>query len=491
MNSQLLDVGLPRRKVASSWSERNDWRLLMMLLAVVDAVIVGASFSFAYALRFLSGWTIFQEGAIRPDFYLQFTLILVPLWIALHWVYGLYTPTNLFNGTQEYVRIFNAASLGILLVIVITFLQPDIVVARAWLLMAWFFILSGMVSGRFIMRRVVYAQWHNKRLLQRVVILGVNAESRAIVTQLREAENVGAEIVGFIDDHTPVGSEVVAGVRALGPVNAFEQIVNECGADSIIVADPSIVREQLVSMVGAIETMRRLDVCLATGIFDLLTIGFEVREQGSVPLLALNKNRITGLNALGKGLLDRIGALVGLILLSPILLLIALLVKLDSPGPIIHRRRVVGVGNQTFDAFKFRSMHVDGDAHLTPEMKEELEREGKLKDDPRVTRIGAFIRRASIDELPQLVNVLFGQMSLVGPRMIILDEMRHFGRWRHNLVTVRPGLTGLWQINGRSHLGYEERVRLDMHYIRNYSIWLDLYIIVRTISVVITGHGAF
>lgn len=152
---------------------------------------------------------------------------------------------------------------------------------------------------------------------------------------------------------------------------------------------------------------------------------------------------------------------------------------------------IVSCAPLPFDAFKFRTMYVDGNSRLSPAQRAELQEQGKLKDDPRITQIGRLLRRTSLDELPQLVNVLCGQMSLVGPRMITQDELRHFGRWQHNLLMVPPGLTGLWQISGRSNLGYEDRVRLDMHYIRNYSLWLDLYIIYRTIPIVIGGHGAY
>jgi exopolysaccharide biosynthesis polyprenyl glycosylphosphotransferase len=277
----------------------------------------------------------------------------------------------------------------------------------------------------------------------------------------------------------------------LGPVSAFEALVFETSADTVIIADTTLVRERLSTIYGAMEALRRLNVSLAPGLFEILNIGVHVHEQGSVPLLNLNKTRITGLHAIGKALIDRLGALFGLILLSPLLLIVAVLIRLDSPGPIIYRRRVIGVDHQNFDAFKFRTMRIEGEALLSPEQHTELSESGKLKNDPRITLLGRFLRRSSIDELPQLVNVLRGQMSLVGPRMITSEELRHFGRWRHNLLTVRPGLTGLWQVSGRSNLGYEDRVRLDMHYIRNYSIWLDIYIILRTIQVVVSGHGAF
>jgi lipopolysaccharide/colanic/teichoic acid biosynthesis glycosyltransferase len=154
----------------------------------------------------------------------------------------------------------------------------------------------------------------------------------------------------------------------------------------------------------------------------------------------------------------------------------------------------LGIGGLEFDAFKFRTMVVNGDEVLAnyPALQEELATTHKLKDDPRVTRVGRILRQLSLDELPQLFNVLLGQMSLVGPRMISLDEAKEYGRMKLNLLTVKPGLTGLWQVSGRSDLSYEERVRLDMDYVRNYSIWLDLQILFfQTLPVVLKGHGAY
>jgi lipopolysaccharide/colanic/teichoic acid biosynthesis glycosyltransferase len=175
------------------------------------------------------------------------------------------------------------------------------------------------------------------------------------------------------------------------------------------------------------------------------------------------------------------------------MLVIAVAIKFDSPGPILYRRRVVGVGGKQFDALKFRTMYLDADQRLAQdsELRRRFEENYKLKDDPRVTRVGRLLRRTSLDELSQIWNVLRGQMSLVGPRMITLEERVRYGKWRMNLSTVKPGITGLWQVSGRSDLSYEERVRLDMHYIRNYSIWLDLHLLWQTIPVVLKGHGAY
>lgn len=490
MSSQLLETTAPSVRAASD-ARRQDWRWVLTLIIVGDALCLAAGFILAYALRFLSDWRIFYDGDLRIGFYMTLTAVLIPGWLGLFALYKLYDRGHIFGGTEEYARLFNACTLGLVVVMISTFLLPELIIARAWLLLAWGLSVALVGCWRFGARRIVYRMRRGGKLRQRVIILGANGEGRAVAEQLVASPSAGVQILGFVDDHLEPGTMVLPDVPVLGSASAFQLIVEHHDTDSVIIADTALVRERLSTVYGAMEALRQLDVCLAPGLFELLTIGVQVREQGSVPLLTLNKNRITGLHAVGKGLIDRVGALLVLLILSPLLLVVAVLVSLDGPGPIIYRRRVVGVGNKTFDAYKFRTMHPDGDLLLTPQQRRELAEEGKLKEDPRVTRIGRLLRRTSIDELPQLVNVLRGQMSLVGPRMITVDELRHFGRWRHNLVTVRPGLTGLWQISGRSNLGYEDRVRLDMHYIRNYSTWLDFYIIYRTIAVVLKGHGAF
>jgi lipopolysaccharide/colanic/teichoic acid biosynthesis glycosyltransferase len=191
--------------------------------------------------------------------------------------------------------------------------------------------------------------------------------------------------------------------------------------------------------------------------------------------------------------LDYALALPGLLLIAPLFIFLALLVKLDSPGPIFHRRRVLGKDGRVFDAFKFRTMYVNGDEILAryPKLRQELNKNYKLKCDPRVTRVGTFLRKFSLDELPQLLNVLARDMSLIGPRIIAPDELSKYGQFSHSLVQVMPGLTGLWQVSGRSNTTYDERVALDMQYIADWSVWLDIKILLRTIPAVMKGDGAY
>jgi exopolysaccharide biosynthesis polyprenyl glycosylphosphotransferase len=489
--SQMVDIAQISLLRRASSARDTAWRRIRLWLVVGDLLVLTLAFTLAYALRFWTGWEIFQPGAMRPGFYAGVTLLFVPGWIGLFALYGLYNLRHLFHGSQEYALVFNASLLGVVMVIVISFLIPSFVIARAWLLLAWTLTVLLVSGWRFGARRYVYAQRHKGALMERTVIIGANAEGRAVAEHLSSWAGSGAQIVGFIDEQLPLGSEVLRGVPVIGSATALQTLIEQHRIDVAIVADTAIVRDRLPTIVGAMESLQQLDVRLAPGLFELLTTGVRVQEQGGVNLLALNKTRITGLHAFTKMMLDCMGALIGLTLLAPFFVLIAIAVYLDSGGPVIYRRRVVGVGKVPFDAFKFRTMHTNGDALLSDAQRQELRETGKLKHDPRITRVGRYLRKASIDELPQLVNVLLGQMSLVGPRMLTVEELSHFGRWQHNLLTVRPGLTGLWQISGRSDLGYEDRVRLDMHYIRNYSIWLDLSIILRTVPSLISGKGAY
>jgi lipopolysaccharide/colanic/teichoic acid biosynthesis glycosyltransferase len=193
-----------------------------------------------------------------------------------------------------------------------------------------------------------------------------------------------------------------------------------------------------------------------------------------------------------KRMIDIVGSGVILVLLSPLLLVLAFLIRLTDGSPIVHRRRVVGPSGD-FDAYKFRTMVRDADALLAadPELRQAFSVQFKLKSDPRVTRLGEWLRKYSLDELPQLINVFVGQMSLVGPRMITASELTKYGNHRELLLTVKPGLTGYWQVRGRQNVSYEERVQMDMHYIANWSLLLDLVILLQTPAKVIFGQGAY
>lgn len=467
---------------------------VVLALPVLDALFISVSFILAYHLRFKSSWLPYY-APFSPQFYWTLLSLLVPTWLLIFAIYGLYTPRYLFGGTREYARVVNACAVGVMAMIVLSFMYRGVEqpISRGWLLIYFSLSVFTIISYRFASRRLIYRLRQRGLFLKRSLIVGANQEGQVMAEQFRSVPTAGVHVVGFVDDTLTRGT-VVNGLPVFGNSKSLKTLVEEREIDELIVAPTSLSREAFLDIYRTFSSNGSgVEVKLSPGLFEILTTGATVQEVGSVPLVSLNRLRITGIDAFLKSALDYVGAAVGLILLLPFLLLIALLVKLDSPGPALYRRRVLGVGGQTFEAFKFRTMRVDADEYLEqhPELAEELEHNGKLKNDPRVTRLGKFLRKASIDELPQVINVLKGQMSLVGPRMISTPEWAQFGKWKHNLLTVKPGITGLWQVSGRSELSYEDRVRLDMHYIRNYTVWLDMRILFNTFGAVLRGRGAY
>lgn len=474
-------------------TKRGNIQYLLAILPLLDAFFICTSLALAYYLRFRNPWWPYH-GSFSTHFYSRLVYGLVPIWVIIFALYNLYHHDHLFSGTKEYSRIFNASTLGLMSVVLYSFLyrETNVDISRGWLLTAWGLSTIILILHRFAFRRLVYILRQHGFFRKRVVIVGANEEGEAIWQQFEVANQAGLDVIGFVDDVRPPNSSFID-LPVLGRTNDLKRLVYQYDLDELIVASTALSRETLLDIYRAFGTNGGAMVRLSPGVFELYTTGVRVTEEGSVPLVSLNKLRITGIDAFLKRTLDYVLAISGLVLLAPVFLLLAIAIKLDSPGPAVHRRRVIGTGNEEFDAFKFRTMRIDADEYLKnhPELKTEFEETGKIKNDPRITRLGRFLRKTSVDELPQLVNVIFGDMSLVGPRMITHAEMEKFGKWQHNRTTVKPGLTGLWQVSGRSNLSYPDRAKLDMYYIRNYTIWQDIRILFGTVGAVLRRDGAF
>ncbi len=475
---------------------RSDKGRFLAALVVVDMLALTAAFVLAYWLRFYVEITVAPGITPPPNVYVPLVSVLIPMWLLLFAVFGLYTPNSLLGGLGEYGRILNACTWGMMIVIIASFAfttMPPI--SRGWLLMAW--VLAGFLvcAGRFAARRVAYAARRNGHFVEQALIIGANQEAAVLVEQFASPHNTGIAVRGVI---TPTTADEDAarrlGIPLLGSLEGLGRTIEQHGIREVIVASSALSESQLLQITQEIGLHRNVSLRLSSGLYEVLTTGMHVTTIGSVPLMTVNRLRLTTGEMVLKSLSDMVFIVATLPLHLPLFVLIALLIKLDSPGPVFHRRRVVGVGGREFDAFKFRTMHVNGDEILAarPDLQELLGRDHKLKDDPRITRVGRFLRKVSLDELPQLINVILGQMSLVGPRMVHPSEVAKYGRMKDNLFTVKPGLTGMWQVSGRSDLSYEERVRLDMLYIRNYSLWLDYHILlVQTLPAVLKGRGAY
>ncbi len=479
-----------------SLTRRTRSLVLVVALVITDVAMVGLAFWLAYVVRFTLDLPLFYRDSAPNVFYYGALVVafIVPLWLGIFAVMGLYSSANLVGGVREYNLLFRATTTGLVPVAVLDFLVPTFLVARGWVLVAWGLAFLLVAIGRFAMRRIIYQLRGRGLFLAPAVIVGANQEGRWLAEQLLKSRHSGLKLVGFVDEKVPAGTLLFHNLPALGSVDQMDKLIRRYGIEEVVLATSAISsRDRMLELFKRYSNSDQVNLRLSSGLYEIITTGLQVQELGYVPLVNVNKVRLTGFDSVLKLALDYCLTIPGLLAILPLLALLALAIKLDSPGPVIYRRRVMGLNGKQFDAFKFRTMHVNGDRILDqhPELKAELARTHKLKNDPRVTRVGVFLRKFSLDELPQLLNVLAGEMSLVGPRMIAPQEMAQYNQWGLNLLTVRPGLTGLWQVSGRSDVSYEDRVRLDMYYIRNWTIWLDLQILFQTFPAVIRSRGAY
>lgn len=462
-------------------------------LVLLDATSVATGFALAYLVRFAVGIPFLEVLPQRPTFYSQIAFWAVPVWLAIFAMFGLYDQRHLFYGFREYIQVVNAGTIGVIAVIVISFLDTTLIISRGWLLLVWALAILTACIARFCARRVVRYARIRGALATPTIIVGTNDEARALADHFLADPGSGLHLLGFVETGVGPNEHVGASPTVLGDLSDLNSLIQEQAVREIVVATTAVTRDQLLDLYRTHGPLGDIEIRLSSGLFEILTTGVSVREISSVPLITPDRFRITGMDAILKSVLDYVGATIGLIVLSPLMLVVALAVKLDSPGPVFHRRKVLGQSGRTFYALKFRTMVVDADRVLeqNSDLKRQFERGYKLKVDPRLTRVGQMLRRTSLDEIPQVINVLRGEMSLVGPRMISPEEGIRYGKWRINLLTVRPGITGPWQVRGRSDISYDERIRLSMNYIRNYNFWLDLEILLRTIPAVLTGRGAY
>lgn len=491
MSSLALDHAIEH--AASGVTRQSHRRLLTATLVACDMLALVCAFGLAYLLRFQTDFPVFEDIPDSFALHLRVAPPVIILWVLVLAAFRLYDGQNLLGGTKEYASIFHACAIATCLLILITFFVPVVRLSRGAIVLTWILAFLLLACERFMVRRVVYRLRKRGMLTTRMLIVGTDGEAHAIAHQLLETPTMGARVLGFVAAGNVSDAKPEPGLPVLGTLEQLPQIVERTRVDELIVSTATLPREHLITIFQTFANSERVALRFSSGLYELFTTGVTVKELGNVPLVSMNKVRLNEVETFVKTLLDKVLALLALLVLAPVFFIIAVCIKMNSRGPVLYRRHVMGRGGQEFDAFKFRTMYINGAEILAqhPGLAQELRENEKLKNDPRVTPVGQFLRRYSLDELPQLLNVLRGQMSLVGPRMITPAESAKYGKWKWNLLTVKPGLTGLWQIKGRSDVSYDERVRLDMYYIRNYSIWMDFQILLQTVPVVLSGKGAY
>ena len=474
--------------------KKHEGVIFIFALITNDLILSALAFQVGYWIRFNLDIPIFQLW-VEPSS-IQYSLILavmVPIWLVVFTFMGLYDKRNLLTGTQEYSHVFNAVTLGVFFFIALGFFSGTNIFARGWLVLTWLLAILLVGSGRFLLRRAFVKLREYGFYISQAIIIGANQEGFLLAEQLANTKYSGLHIAGFVDQPVDKTSDIYKHIPLVGKLDEMDEIIKRYNVTEVILTSSALTREQILHLYNKYGLSKSIHLRMSSGLYEIITTGLRVHEFACVPLVEVNKVRLTGIDQAAKSILDYTLTLLGLILVFPIILIISIAIKIDSKGPIFYRRRVIGENNCQFDAFKFRTMYVNGDEILEslPELKAELAKNHKLKNDPRITRVGKWLRKTSLDEIPQIFNVLLNQMSLVGPRMISPQEIMKFKQWGMNLLTVKPGMTGLWQVSGRSDVSYEERVRMDMYYIRNWTIWLDLQLLFRTLPAVLSRRGAY
>jgi exopolysaccharide biosynthesis polyprenyl glycosylphosphotransferase len=474
---------------------------VVFLRMVSDAGLAGFGFIVAYWLRFeleLGGQV--AANSFQPlSFFQGKILLLMGLVVVVFQMKGLYRLPRWSSLLDEAGIITSGVLIAMSLVILSAFLQR-FYPSRLVFIAAVPLIIGLLVLKRFVARLIRERLWARGLGVDRVVVVGTGPASQRIMQWLLGQPQLGYDVVGFLDD-SPTPPQVAIATQNgvsrplfLGPTSLISKILREQQVDEVIIALPPT---EHYKMQRIMEQCRRQDVefKLVPDLVEMALDRVNIHEVAGLPLIGLKQTKISGWNLLVKRLIDVCLSLVILVAFSWLFVLIALAIKLDSPGPIFFRQERVGRNGRRFTCYKFRTMVVDAEAQLVQLQQlygsDEDDLLFKLRDDPRCTRVGRFLRRSSLDELPQFSNVLLGDMSVVGPRPAVPLEVARYEEWHYDRLAVLPGLTGLWQVSGRSDLTFDEMVRLDLYYAENWSPWLDLKTILRTVPAILTARGAY
>jgi exopolysaccharide biosynthesis polyprenyl glycosylphosphotransferase len=480
------------RRLASHWSVASRragtgrmWqRAYVDRVMIVDACAGGVAGAIAHLVWF-SG-----VGAYN---YLATSLACPALWLAAVALAGGYEERIIGLGSEEFQRIFRAL-VGLTATVAFISYAAKLDVARGYVLVAIPGAAGFSLMGHYAARKLLHRQRRRGIGMHRVVAVGGERAVLDLIVRLHEEWHCGMRVVGACVLSGDPARVIEHGVPTLGTLEDISAAVQEADADTVAVAagadvDPTRLR-RLAWELEPTDT----DLVVAPGLIEVAGPRLHIRPVTGLPLLHVEKPEFAGPRRLLKEIVDRTIAAAALVLLSPVLLVIAISVRLTSSGPVIFRQVRVGQGGRDFTMLKFRTMWVDAHQHRDALAVHNDCAEGplfKIKNDPRVTRVGHVLRRYSLDELPQLVNVLTGGMALVGPRPPLPEEVARYGVdvWRRLLV--KPGLTGLWQISGRSDLSWDESVRLDLRYVENWSLALDLMIMWKTVWAIVRCRGAY
>ncbi|GIU81641.1 MAG: sugar transferase [Acidobacteria bacterium] len=491
------------------------WVLPSVKIAIVmaDAILAFSCFALAFILR--EGKPIFSQTAWAwsKEFvpYAGVILFAVPARVATLAYSRVYRFQGAFSYIAEAIKVFKATVIGSLLLIAFTFLF------RGGFAFREFSYSRGVFLIDFALSLFVFTAFHLAiRYVQTVfrrrginliptLIVGVGRDAKNTIREIIQRPELGYKIIGIVSVHRNEKRSEVMQLPIVGSINELPSLVRELEIQEVIITDDRISTERLFEIMMQIGRKQRVEFRFAPSLFNLMPQKTNIEQIGVLPMVRLFCEPLSETERFIKRSFDILVSSLAILITSPIWLVVAILIKLDSRGPVFFKQERVGMDGRIFLCYKFRTMKADADESLHKEIYKkniagliseanagdhEKPVFGKVKNDPRVTRVGKYLRRFSIDELPQFLNVLKGEMSIVGPRPPIPYEVEEYEPWHRKRLEVKPGITGLWQVSGRNRLPFEEMVKIDLYYIENWSLWLDLKIILLTIPAILRGDGA-
>lgn len=366
--------------------------------------------------------------------------------------------------------------------------------SRLFIFLLWVFSFLFIFLFRSLLATIL-----NKYKLLRtpLLIMGAGKTANIVLQQLQNDIGLGYSFIGFLEDNIP-DKNVAEKIPHLGKFSDAQRVITEMHVENVLIIAPGLTDFSIQDLVYRLQPfVKEISFIPDMGNMPLATLDIESLIDGHIAAFKIRNNLSGWHNKALKFVLDLVVTFIGTILISPIFVFIALWIYIDSPGPIIFRHMRIGKNGKKFYCYKFRSMCVDAEEKLqnllehNPQARAEWEKDFKLQCDPRITKSGNFLRKTSLDELPQIFNVLKGEMSLVGPRPIVEEEVKRYGKYIADYYMVRPGITGIWQTSGRSDVSYDERVQMDTWYVRNWNVWFDMILLWRTFKVVIEKKGAY
>jgi exopolysaccharide biosynthesis polyprenyl glycosylphosphotransferase len=451
---------------------------------VVDLAAIMAALVLATITRF-GGQTL---G--RPGPYGRWLALWLPLWWLGLVAVGLYDQRRTHNPVEELTRITRGVTLGAAAAVFVSF-SADFPLSRGWILVGWALALVGVAVGRRLLRRTISALRARGHLRHRALVIGADASGWALAQAAARALGEGLDVVGLVRMGAPSDDPALEGM-VVGGVERLRDLVSALRVSEVLVA-PTVDSDADLSRIVSTLDGVPVHLYIAPALEGFLASRLTIHPLGDRPLVSIERIELRPMARVVKRAVDLALGSALLVLSLPVLAACAAAIRLSSPGPVLFRQRRVGLGGREFTMWKLRTMMADAEMP-PPDLARSNQASGllfKLERDPRVTQVGRFLRRSSLDELPQLLNVVAGQMSLVGPRPPLPSEVAHYDNRLGRRLLVKPGMTGLWQVNGRSLLSFEDYVRYDLLYVQNWSLALDLYILARTVPAVLLRRGAY